>query len=124
MVLEGAVFDVIVDIRKGSPMFGKWQGFDLSSENHRQLYAPPGCAHGFCVTSEWAVVLYKCTDFYSPKAERGIIWNDPALAISWPITPSSSTRFVASSRPRVTAIEEWAGSRPVANAFSACSGIT
>ena len=86
MVLEGAVFDVIVDIRKGSPMFGKWQGFDLSSENHRQLYAPPGCAHGFCVTSEWAVVLYKCTDFYSPKAERGIIWNDPALAISWPIT--------------------------------------
>lgn len=86
MVLEGAVYDVVVDIRKGSPTFGKWQGFDLSSDNYRQLYVPPGCAHGFCVTSEQAAVLYKCTDFYSPKDERGIIWNDPALAISWPVT--------------------------------------
>lgn len=85
MVVEGEVFDVLVDIRKGSPFFGKWLGFGLSLENHRQLYIPPGCAHGFCVTSEWAAVLYKCTDFYSPKDERGIIWNDPALAISWPV---------------------------------------
>lgn len=86
MVVEGAVFDVVVDIRKGSPTFGKWQGFELSSENFRQLYIPPGCAHGFCVTSEQALMVYKCTDFYSPKDERGIIWNDPALAIAWPVT--------------------------------------
>jgi dTDP-4-dehydrorhamnose 3,5-epimerase len=79
------VYDVVVDIRKGSPTFGKWQGFELSSVNFRQLFIPPGCAHGFCVTSEQASVLYKCTDFYSPKDERGIIWNDPALAISWPV---------------------------------------
>jgi dTDP-4-dehydrorhamnose 3,5-epimerase len=86
MVIEGAVYDVVVDIRKGSPTFGKWQGFHLTSETYRQLYVPPGCAHGFCVTSEHASVLYKCTDFYSPKDERGIIWNDPALAIAWPVT--------------------------------------
>jgi dTDP-4-dehydrorhamnose 3,5-epimerase len=86
MVVAGAVYDVIVDIRRGSPTFGRWQGFDLSAANLLQLYVPPGCAHGFCVTSEQASVLYKCTDFYSPKDERGIIWNDPALAISWPVT--------------------------------------
>jgi dTDP-4-dehydrorhamnose 3,5-epimerase len=86
MVLGGAVYDVVVDIRKGSPTFGKWQGFELSADNYRQLYVPPGCAHGFCVTSDQAAVLYKCTEFYSPKDERGIIWNDPALAISWPVT--------------------------------------
>lgn len=86
MVAEGAVYDVVVDIRRGSPMFGKWHGFELSSDNYRQLYVPPGCAHGFCVTSEQAAVLYKCTDFYSPKDERGIIWNDPGLAISWPVS--------------------------------------
>jgi dTDP-4-dehydrorhamnose 3,5-epimerase len=86
MVLEGAVYDVVVDIRRGSPTFGKWQGFDLSSDNFRQLYVPPGCAHGFCVISDQAGVLYKCTDFYSPQDERGIVWNDPMLAISWPVT--------------------------------------
>jgi dTDP-4-dehydrorhamnose 3,5-epimerase len=86
MVLEGAVYDVVVDIRRGSPTFGKWQGFDLSSDNFRQLYVPPGCAHGFCVISDQAGVLYKCTDFYSPHDERGIVWNDPMLAISWPVT--------------------------------------
>jgi dTDP-4-dehydrorhamnose 3,5-epimerase len=86
MVLEGAVYDVVVDIRRGSPTFGKWHGFDLSADNFRQLYIPPGCAHGFCVISDLASVLYKCTDFYSPHDERGIIWNDPTLAISWPVT--------------------------------------
>ena len=84
MAVEGTVYDVVVDIRKGSPMFGKWYGVELSSENCRQLYIPPGCAHGFCVTSEQAAFLYKCTDYYSPKDERGIIWNDPALGIAWP----------------------------------------
>lgn len=86
MVVEGEVYDVVVDIRKGSPTFGRWHGIDLSSTNFRQLYVPPGCAHGFCVTSAQASVLYKCTDFYSPKDERGIIWNDPVLAISWPVS--------------------------------------
>lgn len=85
MVLEGSVYDVVVDIRKGSPTFGKWYGLELSSDNYRQLYVPPGCAHGFCVMSEHAAFLYKCTDFYSPKDERGIMWNDPALGISWPL---------------------------------------
>lgn len=86
MAVEGTIYDVVVDIRKGSPTYGTWQGFELSSDNYRQLYIPPGCAHGFCVTSEEAAVLYKCTDFYSPKDERGLIWNDPALRISWPVS--------------------------------------
>lgn len=86
MVLDGSVYDVVVDIRRGSPTFGKWHGLELSADNTRQLYVPPGCAHGFCVTSEQAAFLYKCTDFYSPKDERGIIWNDPTLAISWPVS--------------------------------------
>jgi len=84
--LEGAVFDVAVDVRVGSPSFGKWVGVELSGENKRQLFIPPGFAHGFCVLSETAVVLYKCTDFYSPSDERGIIWNDPSLGIQWPVT--------------------------------------
>lgn len=86
MVLDGSVYDVVVDIRRGSPTFGKWHGLELSADNSRQLYVPPGCAHGFCVTSQEAAFLYKCTDFYSPKNERGIIWNDPTLAISWPVS--------------------------------------
>jgi dTDP-4-dehydrorhamnose 3,5-epimerase len=86
MAVQGTIYDVVVDIRKGSPTYGTWQGFELSSDNYRQLYIPPGCAHGFCVTSEEAAVLYKCTDFYSPSDERGVIWNDPALGISWPVS--------------------------------------
>ena len=86
MVTEGVVYDVVVDIRKGSPSFGRWYGTQLSAENQHQVYVPPGCAHGFCVTSDRASFLYKCTDYYAPSAERGIIWNDPALAIPWPVT--------------------------------------
>lgn len=84
-VLFGAIFDVVVDIRPESPTFGKWVGAELTSENFRQIYAPPGFAHGFCVTSEVAEVEYKCTDFYDPKSERGLIWNDPEVGIAWPV---------------------------------------
>jgi dTDP-4-dehydrorhamnose 3,5-epimerase len=86
MALEGTVYDVVVDIRTGSPTFGKWYGVELSGKNLHQLYIPPGCAHGFCVTSETATFLYKCTAYYSPRDERGILWNDPALGIRWPIS--------------------------------------
>ena len=83
-VVRGAVFDVAVDIRKGSPTFGQWVGEELSEDNHRQLWVPPGFAHGFLVLSETAEFLYKTTDYYAPAHERCIIWNDPAIGITWP----------------------------------------
>jgi len=86
MVVEGRVFDVAVDIRKGSPTFGQWHSVELSAENGRQLYIPPGYAHGFFVLSERAGFMYRCTDYYTPSDERGIRWNDPQLAIAWPST--------------------------------------
>ncbi len=84
-VVVGEIFDVAVDIRKNSPTFGKWFGINLSAENKRQLYIPEGFAHGFLVISEVAEVLYKTTDFYYPECDRVIIWNDPSLAIKWPL---------------------------------------
>lgn len=84
-VLKGAIFDVAVDIRPGSPSYRKWIGLQLSEENHRQVFIPPGFAHGFCVLSEQADVIYKCTDLYYPEDDRGLRWDDPALAIQWPI---------------------------------------
>jgi dTDP-4-dehydrorhamnose 3,5-epimerase len=84
-VFEGEVFDVAVDVRFGSPTFGKWVGERLSGENKRQLYIPEGFAHGFCVLSEHALFVYKCTELYHPETELTIAWNDPALAIDWPI---------------------------------------
>lgn len=84
-VIEGEIFDVAVDIRRESENFGHWVGAWLSAENFRQLYVPPGFAHGFCVTSEFAQVEYKCTDFYDPSSEISILWNDPQLAIDWPV---------------------------------------
>ncbi len=83
-VISGEVFDVAVDIRKGSPTFGKWVGEYLSAENKRQLWVPEGFAHGFYVTSEEAEFVYKCTDFYNPDAEHSIVWNDAELTIDWP----------------------------------------
>lgn len=83
-VVSGEVFDVGVDIRKNSATFGKWVGVRLSAENNRQLWLPEGFAHGFCVLSETAEFVYKCTDFYNPKAEASILWNDPTINIRWP----------------------------------------
>lgn len=92
-VLQGEVFDVSLDIRVGSPMFGRWYGVLLSGQNHRQLYVPPGFAHGFCVLSESVDFVYKCTDYYHPEDEQGVIWNDPALRIDWPLlTPQLSAK--------------------------------
>ena len=82
--VTGVVFDVAVDIRRGSPTFGQWVGAELSEENQHQLYVPPGFAHGFCVLSATADFLYKCTDFYAPEYEHGILWNDPVIGIDWP----------------------------------------
>jgi dTDP-4-dehydrorhamnose 3,5-epimerase len=87
--IQGEIFDVAVDIRRGSPHFGRWVGIRLSAENFRQLYVPPGFAHGFCVTSETAEIEYKCTDFYDPASEISVQWNDPELSIEWPLTPGS-----------------------------------
>jgi dTDP-4-dehydrorhamnose 3,5-epimerase len=83
-VLQGEVFDVTVDIRVGSPTFGRWVGVVLSGDNRRQLYVPEGFAHGFCVMSKDALFTYKCTDFYAPQAEGGILWSDPDIGIDWP----------------------------------------
>ena len=84
-VVAGEVFDVAVDIGKNSPTFGRWVGEILSADNKRRLWMPPGLAHGFLVLSESAEFLYKTTDYYAPEFERGILWNDPDLAIKWPI---------------------------------------
>jgi len=84
-VSRGRVFDVAVDLRKSSRGFGRWVGVEVSEDNHRQLWVPPGCAHGFLVQSEIADVLYKTTDYYAPSDERCLIWNDPKLAIDWPL---------------------------------------
>jgi dTDP-4-dehydrorhamnose 3,5-epimerase len=84
-VIEGEIFDVAVDLRRGSPTFGRWVGVTLSADKFTQCYVPPGFAHGFCVTSALAQVEYKCTDPYDKASEIGVAWNDPALAIAWPI---------------------------------------
>lgn len=91
-VMQGEVFDVAVDIRKGSPHFGKWVGVLLSADNKRQLYIPPGFAHGFAVVSEMALFTYKCTELYEPEVEGGIAWDDPDIGIKWPISPPSLSK--------------------------------
>lgn len=95
-VMQGEVFDVAVDIRVGSPTFGRWHGLRLSGEDKRQFYIPPGFAHGFAVLSEGALFHYKCTEFYSPENERAVRWNDPDLQIEWPIeSPILSSKDAA-----------------------------
>jgi dTDP-4-dehydrorhamnose 3,5-epimerase len=85
-VLEGEVYDVAVDIRRGSPTLGRWVGVMLTAENHRHFWIPEGFAHGFCVLSEFATFSYQCTELYDAKADSGIGWNDPAIGIDWPIS--------------------------------------
>jgi dTDP-4-dehydrorhamnose 3,5-epimerase len=99
--IEGEVFDVAVDLRRGSPTFGEWEGLRLSGELKNQFYVPPGFAHGFLVLSDEAVFAYKCTDFYYPEDEDGIRWDDPALGIDWPsvgVDPSLSAKDSALPR--------------------------
>jgi dTDP-4-dehydrorhamnose 3,5-epimerase len=84
-VTKGEVYDVVVDLRKSSPTFGQWQGFPLSDQNKRMIWVPEGLAHGFCVISDTAEFLYKVTDYWYPEAERTLLWNDPAVAIDWPL---------------------------------------
>lgn len=85
-VIEGEVFDVAVDLRRSSPTFGRWHGLRLSAENRLQFFVPPGFAHGFAVLSETALFAYKCTDFYSPKDELTLRWNDPEVGVTWPVS--------------------------------------
>ena len=96
-VVRGSVFDVAVDIRKSSPTFGQWVGYELSEDNHRQVWIPPGFAHGFVVLSSSADFLYKTTDYYAPQYERCIAWNDPQIGIEWPanISPLLSAKDAA-----------------------------
>lgn len=97
--VEGEIFDVAVDVRRGSPTFGRWVGATLTAANFRQLYVPPGFIHGFCVLSESAQVEYKCTDFYRQDDEVSVLWNDPDIAIDWPITdPLLSARDRGAAR--------------------------
>ena len=100
-VVRGSAFDVAVDVRKSSPTFGKWVGVELSEDNHRQLWVPPGFAHGFLVTTDSADFLYKATDYYAPEHERCIAWDDPAIGIAWPLDgqqPSLSAKDKAGVR--------------------------
>jgi dTDP-4-dehydrorhamnose 3,5-epimerase len=92
--MAGSIFDVAVDIRRSSPRYGQWVGVHLSAETHNAVWVPPGFAHGFCVVSKFAEVLYKATDFYAPEHERSILWNDPAIGIVWPLAdpPLLSTK--------------------------------
>jgi dTDP-4-dehydrorhamnose 3,5-epimerase len=97
-VVQGAVFDVAVDVRRGSPTFGRWVGEELSEANARMMWVPPGFAHGFLVLSDSADFLYKCTDFYAPEYERTLAWNDPAVGVEWPLggmVPTVSTKDAA-----------------------------
>jgi dTDP-4-dehydrorhamnose 3,5-epimerase len=86
-VLLGEVFDVAVDLRRSSPSFGQWVGVQLSAQNRRQVWVPPGFAHGFYVLSDWAEIYYKVSDYYAPQWERTLLWNDPAIGIDWPLLP-------------------------------------
>jgi dTDP-4-dehydrorhamnose 3,5-epimerase len=98
---RGAIFDVVVDLRRGSPTFGEWESCELSDENHRQLYIPIGFGHGYCVLSDLADVAYKVSDYYDPEIERGIAWDDPDVGIEWPAGLELSVSARDASAPRL-----------------------
>lgn len=104
-VVRGTVFDVAVDLRRGSPTFGRWAGEILSEQNRRMLYVPEGFAHGFYVLSEQAEFAYKCSEYYAPEEERGLIWNDPTLAIAWPI-PADAVPILSGKDSRYPRLQE------------------
>lgn len=104
-VVAGEVFDVAVDIRRDSPTFGRWVGSRLSADNRRQMWVPPGFAHGFVVLSESAEFLYKTTDYWAPELERAIAWNDPALAIDWPLDGAPTLSAKDAVAPLLAAAE-------------------
>ena len=108
-VVRGAVFDVAVDIRRSSPHFGQWVGVDLSEDNQRQMWVPPGFAHGFLVTSASADFLYKTTDYYAPEFEQCIAWNDPTIGIDWPAgaAPQLSKKDAAGARLAEAQLPNW-----------------
>ena len=98
-VVSGSIFDVVVDVRRGSPTFGQWLGFEMSADRFTQLYVPVGFAHGFCVTSEVADVEYKSSEVYDPQGEAGLIWNDPGVGVDWPMrSPLLSAKDAAYGR--------------------------
>jgi dTDP-4-dehydrorhamnose 3,5-epimerase len=101
----GEVFDVAVDLRRGSPTFGRWEGVHLSAENKRQFWIPEGFAHGFLVLSEFAEFLYKATEYYAPEHERSILWNDPDLAVAWPISGTPVLSWKDRAAPAFKAAE-------------------
>lgn len=104
-VIVGEVFDVAVDVRRGSATFGQWVGATLSGTNHRQIYIPPGFAHGFYVTSETAVFAYKCTEAYHRESELGVIWNDPDVGIEWPLQGDPSLSEKDAAFPKLADID-------------------
>lgn len=106
-VVSGKIFDVAVDIRRDSPDFGRWVGVELSSENRRQLWVPPGFAHGYCVLTDDCDVIYKCTQIYSPEHDHVIAWNDPDIGIEWPVSEP-----VLSDRDRAAPLLEEVARRP------------
>ena len=97
-VIAGEVFDVAVDLRRSSPTFGRWVGTALSAENKHLVWIPPGFAHGFYVTSEYAEFVYKCTDYYHPQSERSLLWNDPQIGVAWPVPVGSEPLLSAKDR--------------------------
>jgi len=104
-VMAGDIFDVAVDLRRGSPTFGKWTGVTLSGGGHRMMWVPAGFAHGYLVLSEHAIVFYKTTDFYAPQHERTVLWNDPDLAIRWPLMAEPTVSDKDRRAPRLQAAE-------------------
>ncbi|HHB12155.1 MAG TPA: dTDP-4-dehydrorhamnose 3,5-epimerase [Chromatiales bacterium] len=104
-VVRGAVYDVAVDLRRSSPHFGRWVGMELSARNRRQLWIPPGFAHGFYVLSEEAEFVYKCTDYYAPECEHTLRWNDTALGIAWPLHPGQAPIVSAKDAAGLTLAE-------------------